>query len=302
MLKGTTKVCGIEIPYIAGGFGENKKAMLAKNIAELHSKKVHHVNEAVNNNRNRFKDGIDVIDLKNHEFVIELVDNGIYHQNAINRASNVYIFSERGYAKLIKIFDDDTAWDKYDQLLDEYFEVKESVEKTGAYITDKANPEMLRQEADRIESMNVLNETVKILLPVFDEAGLKPEYKALAMKQIYRKAGVELPIEELKAEKELYDLENIAKMVGMLSKSNKPHAEAVKAIIDKIEIEDDEKELVNFEKNGHMGTTYQYSISVIEKVRQWILSNNYPPKIPSTTTSGKNRTCSVVYQVKGALQ
>lgn len=161
---------------------------------------------------------------------------------------------------------------------------------------------MLREKADRIESMNVLNETVKILLPVFDEAGLKPQFKALVMKQIYRKAGVELPIEELKAENELYDLENIAKRVGILSKSSKPHSQAVKAIIDKLDITDDEKQLVNFEKNGHMGTTYQYSKSVINKVKQWLIDNNHPHKIPATTATGKNRTCRVIYQSEGVLQ
>lgn len=55
-------------------------------------------------------------------FVIGLVvDNGIYKQNAINKKANIYLLSERGYAKLLKILEDDTAWELYSQFVDGYF-------------------------------------------------------------------------------------------------------------------------------------------------------------------------------------
>ncbi|WP_255428442.1 ORF6N domain-containing protein [Sporosarcina sp. resist] len=54
-VKGTTEVCGITVPNIAGGFGEGKKSMLAKYIADIHGKENRQVNEAINNNRKRFK-------------------------------------------------------------------------------------------------------------------------------------------------------------------------------------------------------------------------------------------------------
>ncbi|QEK12708.1 hypothetical protein FQB35_10395 [Crassaminicella thermophila] len=139
-------------------------------------------------------------------------------------------------------------------------EVLPSIRKEGAYITNNANPEMLRDKADEIESLTTLNETAKIMLPVLDKAGLKPQYQALALKQIYRKAGIDLPIEELKADKEIFDLESIAKVVGIYSKTNKPHGQAIKAILENIEIGDNEKKKqFLFEKNGHMGTTTQYT-------------------------------------------
>lgn len=64
---------------------------------------------------------------------------------------------------------------------------------------------------------------------------------------------------------------------------------------DKIEVTENEKKLVNFEKNGHMGTTYQYAESVIGKVRKWIEENNYPTKIPYKTSTGKDQNCYVTY-------
>ncbi|MED1406401.1 ORF6N domain-containing protein, partial [Bacillus mycoides] len=114
-ILGKQNVGGYQFTGIAGGFGEGKKAMLVKEIAAIHGKQVGHINEAINNNRNHFKDGIDIVDLKNTGFVIGLVDNGIYTQNAINKSSSVYLLSERGYAKLLKILEDDTAWELYDQ-------------------------------------------------------------------------------------------------------------------------------------------------------------------------------------------
>ncbi|WP_144499277.1 ORF6C domain-containing protein [Bacillus sp. FDAARGOS_235] len=124
-ILGKRNIAGYEFTGIEGGFGEGKKAMLVKEIAAIHGKQVGHINEAINNNRKRFKDGIDIVDLKNNGFVIGLVDNGIYTQNAINKSSSVYLLSERGYAKLLKILEDDTAWNLYDQFVDGYFNMRE---------------------------------------------------------------------------------------------------------------------------------------------------------------------------------
>lgn len=44
-----------------------------------------------------------------------------------NRTKNAYLLSERGYAKLIKIIDSDKAWEVHDQLIDEYFTMREVI-------------------------------------------------------------------------------------------------------------------------------------------------------------------------------
>ena len=43
-----------EFTGIEGGFGEGKKAMLVKDIAEIHGSTVKRVNELINRNRKRF--------------------------------------------------------------------------------------------------------------------------------------------------------------------------------------------------------------------------------------------------------
>ena len=105
-------VKGMKFHDIEGGFGEGKKSMLVKEIAYIHGRDTGKINELINKNRKRFLDGIDVLDLKGN-FDILLKDNGIYTQNAINRSDNIYLLSERGYSKLLKILEDDFAWEQF---------------------------------------------------------------------------------------------------------------------------------------------------------------------------------------------
>ncbi|CAI3391981.1 ORF6C domain-containing protein [Enterococcus cecorum] len=112
-----------EFTGIEGGFGEGKKAMLVKDIAEIHGRPVFKVNELINRNIKRFKDGIDVIDLKENNFAIFLKDSG-FNQAQINASKNIYLLSERGYSKLLKILEDDKAWEVYEELVDNYFNMR----------------------------------------------------------------------------------------------------------------------------------------------------------------------------------
>ena len=126
-INGTKEVNGMKFHEIEGGFGKNKKSMLAKEIAIIHNRNLSKVNELINHNRIRFKDNIDIVDLKGTEFEILLKDSGIYTQNSINASNNIYLLSERGYSKLLKIMDDDLAWEKYDELVDNYFNMRQVI-------------------------------------------------------------------------------------------------------------------------------------------------------------------------------
>lgn len=61
---GQKKIGQYEFTGIEGGFGENKRAMLVKDIAAIHGKEVKEVNRLIKSNINRFKFGIDLLDLK----------------------------------------------------------------------------------------------------------------------------------------------------------------------------------------------------------------------------------------------
>lgn len=123
-ISGTQTFMGKEIPVILGGFGEGQKVMLASTVAEIHGMKVGNINQRINDNRKRFKDGIDVIDIKNCDTANVLQEIG-FTKMQISKANNIYLLSERGYAKLIKIMDSDLAWDIHDKLIDEYFQLRE---------------------------------------------------------------------------------------------------------------------------------------------------------------------------------
>ena len=123
-LKGTQEFMGKEIPVIEGGFGAGKKCLTDKTISEIHSMKVFHVRELIKNNLKRFKENIDYIDLIDKKFKIVVDDLGL---KGSNRTKNIYLLSERGYAKLIKIMDSDLAWDIHDKLMDEYFIMREII-------------------------------------------------------------------------------------------------------------------------------------------------------------------------------
>jgi len=125
-VKGTTQVDNMEFADIEGGFGHGKKAMLVKDIARIHDKDLRHVNEAINKNRARFKDGVQIIDLKSVDFVDRDFLNTIgFSNSSIANANNIYILSERGYSVLLKILEDDVAWEQYEKLVDGYFNMRE---------------------------------------------------------------------------------------------------------------------------------------------------------------------------------
>ncbi|MDD1403522.1 ORF6N domain-containing protein [Ligilactobacillus salivarius] len=133
---GTERIGNFEFTGIEGGFGKNKKAMLVKDIATIHNRPVFKINQLITDNIKRFKTNIDLIDLLNTSGVFRKFaeDNGLIGSN---RTQHVYLLSERGYAKLLKILEDDKAWEIYDELVDNYFNMRYVIQKQDSYmITD----------------------------------------------------------------------------------------------------------------------------------------------------------------------
>ena len=130
-INGITEVNGMRFHEVEGGFGKDKKSMLVKEIAEIHQRSIGSVNKLINDNRIRFKDNIDIVDLNKDEFAIVLSNSGIYTQNSINASKNIYLLSERGYSKLLKIMKDDLAWKKYNELVDNYFNMRKAIKNNN---------------------------------------------------------------------------------------------------------------------------------------------------------------------------
>lgn len=119
-----------EIPVVLGGFGSDKRCMSDKTISEIHGITTSDIRKAVIRNLSRFKEATDFIDLKSSSCGDDLLQSLGYSKQQVIQAEHIYILSERGYAKLIKIMDTDRAWEVHDQLMDEYFHLREAVQAT----------------------------------------------------------------------------------------------------------------------------------------------------------------------------
>lgn len=196
----------IEFTGIEGGFGDDKKAMLVKDIAKIHSSTVKRVNELINRNRRRFKDGIDVIDLlSSQKFVVVLNDLG-FNQNQINRSNNIYLLSERGYAKLLKILDDDKAWDIYDELVDNYFNMRVAINNN--------EPSLIQQRRLQIMEDNAATRKASIMYKIAmqtDSKSSQQQLLALAAKELTGEMSI--PVMKRKE----YSATEVGKQLGITS-------------------------------------------------------------------------------------
>lgn len=174
---GKQNIAGYEFTGIEGGFGKEKKAMLVKEVAEIHKKEVKHINQRINENRKRFINNVDIIDLLGVGLTDTEIQQFGFTQQAINsyrgRNGSIYLLSERGYAKLLKILEDDKAWELYDILVDEYFNMrKQQIDTTQlspelqmfqtlftTLATQELNQKKLEQKVDNISEIVALNST-----------------------------------------------------------------------------------------------------------------------------------------------
>ena len=171
-------------------------------------------------------------------------------------------------------------------------DVLPSIRQTGAYITNNANPEKLREKASEIEKLQLAYNSTSMLKELLDGAGFDNKSKLLTAKTLYKKAGIDLPI-EIEEEESFFDTKQIASKLKIYSKSNKPAQMAVCEIIKKIDLEDGEVKGV-WEINGSWtGTVNKYTKSVIDKVRTWIEENNRPTKI-----AGEKKNYYVFYKIE----
>lgn len=150
-------------------------------------------------------------------------------------------------------------------------DVLPSIRKHGEYMSPRKAQQRLGE----------VNSAARIIRQTLREAGMAPQFVAVAMKSLYEPVGVEIPLEGISVSKHLLDATAIAKRLGVLSRSGKPHAQAVSVIIAQVDVLPDEKEIVPFQNtsSGHAGTNIQYTESVAAKVNLWLERNGYPEEI-----------------------
>lgn len=175
-------------------------------------------------------------------------------------------------------------------------EEREKVAIGGKTAKSGKTPEELAAADKRATAMllNAKNRAASFLQKLYDRAGTKPEYQAMALSDFYSEDGIHLPRMAFQNMKQTYDKGAIAEKLGVYSKASGgkvPHAQAIGAIISTLDISEDERERLPYCNNGHDGVDYQYTESVVEKVRAWIEANGRPSPI---TVNGKNY--AVIYK------
>lgn len=167
-------------------------------------------------------------------------------------------------------------------------DVLPSLRKTGSYEMPKGEP-----KKEKLSSVNMMVKNIKELLTA---AEVEPKYIAAEVVRIYSDSGYPVKVPLLSEEPALWDCTSIAKELGILSESGRPHDKAVSAIIQKLDIFADEVVRTAYSRNGHEGVTVQYKGSVLEKVREWLDENCYPTVIEMALSNGNVNKCKVAYR------
>lgn len=197
VVKGRQEFMGREIPVVLGGFGEGKKCVSDRTIAEIHEMEVRNVRARITDNIRRFTENVDFIDLKRRACevsTLELLQNLGYAKQSITQAEHIYILSERGYAKLIKIMDTDLAWDIHDRLMDEYFQLREerkSLENLSPQLQFLINVELeQKRQAEKLEEVDRKVDSIKAVIALRPNAWRK-DTGAIINKIAYSLGGAE---------------------------------------------------------------------------------------------------------------
>lgn len=177
IIRGIKNIEGMKFHDIEGGFGKDKKAMLIKDIAEIHNQQFGEINRRVNDNINRFKEGIDIVDIKADGF--EPLGQILgFTKQSFNQTKNIYILSERGYSKLLKILEDDLAWEQYEKLVDGYFNMRAEIPKMSKelqaiFMLDGKQQQLEHEVKDLKDNMPLFNIDCEELQKEVRKMGIK---------------------------------------------------------------------------------------------------------------------------------
>ena len=128
-IKGNISFMGINLPNVYGGFGEDKKCILAKSVAEIHGVELKRINELIKNNMDEFEVGIDILDLKAGRYQRPVLENDLFTKTQYSNAKNIYLLSESGYMTLVMLMRTPKAKEIRKKLRKEYFEMREQLEQ-----------------------------------------------------------------------------------------------------------------------------------------------------------------------------
>lgn len=248
-----------------------QRVVTFKDIDSVHERPEGTARKRFNDNKRHMIEGEDYFVRKTDEAKKEY---------GITAPNGLVLLTESGYLMLVKSFTDELAWKVQRQLVKSYFYVK----KTS---TDKLSHK---------EKLPSVNQMVKNIKGALHDAGVDSKYIAAEIVRIYSDNGYPVKIPVLSDVPALWDCTTMAKELGILSESGRPHDKAMSAIIQKLDLFTEEIVRTAYSRNGHDGVTAQYKDSVLQKAKEWLEENGYPTVIEYQLSNGNINKCKVVYQ------
>lgn len=265
------KVVKIENQEVVVKEHEGQRVVTFKDIDIVHERTDGTARRNFNNHKEQLIEGEDYFVRNSYEAKKEY---------GITAPNGLVLLTESGYLMLVKSFTDELAWKVQRRLVKSYFAVQD-IKK----ITEKKK-----------EKLPSVNQMVKNIKGALNDAGVDSKYIAAEIIRIYSDNGYPVKVPLISEVPVLWDCTTMAKEFGILSGSGRPHDKAVSAIIQKLDVSEDEIVNTAYSRNGHDGVTVQYKDSVFQKVKEWLEENGYPTLIEHRLSNGNTNKCKVVYQ------
>ena len=165
-------------------------------LAQVYETDTNNIKNNFNNHKDNFREGVHYYLLKGDElraFKREVNNIDLVAPNV----NQLYLWTERGANRHCKILDTPKAWEQFDNLEETYFMVKEQRKAAigGKTAKNGKTPEELAAADKRATAMllNAKNRAASFLQKLYDRAGTKPEYQAMALSDFYSEDGIHLP-------------------------------------------------------------------------------------------------------------
>lgn len=157
-VNGLIKIDNINVNNITGGFGNDERCILAKDIAKLHNYKISKLNQLIKDNLDRFIIGVDLIDIKS-TFKVSLIESLGFTKREIANYNNIWLLSESGYLMLVSMMDNanNTKFVVMRKLISDYFSMKDIIIKQKQTINSLQEEITLKELA-----MSMFTQTISI--------------------------------------------------------------------------------------------------------------------------------------------
>lgn len=230
-----------------------ERVVTAWDIAELHDRNTAKVNEIFKNNKEKFTLGKDYYLLNREEFSESFKT---IQKFIPNNVKEIPLYTERGYLKLTKPFEDELSWRIQDILVDSYFALKKIAKEIKPISEFQIKNQEIRDRYSRAKMSKELLEIAKNT----DNAMYKEILTAYAANTLADKNILPLP----RLEQKTYTATEIGNIVGVSSKK-------IGMIANEYNLKTDENGYLAADKSPYSNKqveSFRYFEHAIEKFRE----------------------------------